>query len=76
MTQKHIQVAYVLYWDKEHCFFFGHTWANKVYPDPTAPEELSDQGILYLPICDPIRNISFDQVQKLCNLNDLLWQFS
>ena len=44
-TQNLIQV---LYWDKDKCFFFGHTLANKVYPDQTAPEELSDQGILYL----------------------------
>ena len=32
-------------------------FANKVYPDQTAPQELSYQGILYLPMCDPRTNI-------------------
>ena len=32
--------------------------ANKVYPDQTASRGLSDQGILYLPMCDP-RGIIF-----------------
>ena len=28
--------------------FVGHEQSNKVYPDQTASQELSDQGILYL----------------------------
>ena len=48
LTQTLIQIAYLLDWDNGHCFFFGHTQANKVYPDQAAPEELSGHGILYL----------------------------
>ena len=48
MTQKHIQIAYFLYWDKEEQFFFDNAQANNIYPDQTAPGELSGQGIRYL----------------------------
>ena len=45
MTQKDMPIAQVLHWHKGKLFFLGHTQANKLYPDPTSPDELS---ILYL----------------------------
>ena len=48
MTQNLIQIAFILYWNKDECLFLGHTQANQVYPDQTAPWELSNQGILDL----------------------------
>ena len=38
----------VLFLLKEKCLFLSHAKAKKVYPDQTAPKELSDQDILYL----------------------------
>ena len=43
--------------------------ANKVYPDQTAPEELSDQNILDLPMCGPRRNNFVNADPK----NDAVW---
>ena len=45
MPQEVIQIAYVVYWCKEKCFVLDHTWANKAYPDQTAPKELSEKGM-------------------------------
>ena len=36
-TQKLIQIAQFLYWDKGKCLSFDRTQANKVYTDQTAP---------------------------------------
>ena len=36
----------------------------KLYHDQTAPQELSDQGILYLPICDTRINIFLRTIKK------------
>ena len=47
------------------------SFANKVYPDQTATEELSDQDILYLLCVAQEETFSFMPVQKVCNLNDL-----
>ena len=48
MVGKIVQIAAFLPWHKDNCFLMSHTKSNKVYPDQTAPYELSDLGILYM----------------------------
>ena len=43
-----MQITSFLDWSKGKFLFFVHTQTHQVYPDQTAPWEMSDQGILYL----------------------------